>query len=882
MVDNRCPMCGKHNAEDLESCQFCGARLSPLISPSGHDEIGSDLPEWSDQDWIDDPETDGDDSFEDLDDPLDWLKRIQSEGPPEDISPPPTDAESSPIEEPSTPEEKDDWLQHIRDLHQSEQQADDDSQLENGTTNEAGKKPIFDDDDWDADKDDIPDWLDRFHEERVSEDTREPEASKSGADELPDWLFNVKSTEPADAAPESEPQDALPSWLNAGLDPQKEPDSLSSESSIGADEGEGELPDWLSETTQDEPEGAPTFPPPSEDSPDKVPDLGVGGESAATEETAPEMDWLPEPPEDEPVPVFQDSPDDIPDWLSGAETDDLAVDEMILPTGAEEVDWLSEPGDEVLDAATISLRPGDYPPDWLSDASEAEKTDKDDEVGRVLQPDEIAQDGIEGRSPSEDEDLQDWFSELDEGADVSSQPEPEVVVSSSDEDMPGWLKNLGSVVTGTIEENDIPEVDYSTISPFVDQDQFDDDLLDMESLPEWLSPESESKEAGEPVEGSDLTPAELPGWLAAMRPAREDRREADIDSGAVESSGPLSGLRSVLPAEPEITRFKKPPVYSAKLQVTNSQLAHADIFKKLLSDEVESEPIPEPPLVSSQRILRWLIALILTAIIGFVVVDGSQLVPLPKAIPDATLASSRIINAIPDQAPILLAFDYEPGLAGEMHAAAAAVVDHLMLKGARLTLVSTLPTGPAVAEYFIQSVQKQHGYTSGLQYINLGYIPGGAAGLLSFVRTPQWVLPLSYEGMDPWKTRPLQGVNALSDFALLVVITDNSDTARSWVEQVEPRIGDTPMLAVVSAQAEPMVRPYFGTAQTSQIQGIVSGITGGAAYEVAMGRTNLGRIYWDAFSASLVIAVGVILVGGAFNLIQLLLARNNGNKRSAK
>jgi hypothetical protein len=232
---------------------------------------------------------------------------------------------------------------------------------------------------------------------------------------------------------------------------------------------------------------------------------------------------------------------------------------------------------------------------------------------------------------------------------------------------------------------------------------------------------------------------------------------------------------------------------------------------------------------------------------------------------------------------VLLAFDYEPGTAGEMNAAASALVDHLMLKGSRLTLVSTLPTGPAMAEYFVQTAQRQHTYTSGQQYTNLGYIPGGATGLLSFAQTPQWIFPLSYDGAYPWETQPLRDVSAISDFALVVLITDDPDSARSWVEQVQPWIGDTPLITVVSAQAEPMVRPYYGSGPDAQVRGIVSGLAGGAAYEVAVGRTNLGRQYWDAFSVSLVIAVSSILIGGVASVVQSILNwSKNRDKRIAK
>jgi hypothetical protein len=44
MADTRCPMCGKVNPDDREECQYCGARLVPLIieaPPEEEGELGS-------------------------------------------------------------------------------------------------------------------------------------------------------------------------------------------------------------------------------------------------------------------------------------------------------------------------------------------------------------------------------------------------------------------------------------------------------------------------------------------------------------------------------------------------------------------------------------------------------------------------------------------------------------------------------------------------------------------------------------------------------------------------------------------------------------------------------------------------------------------------
>jgi hypothetical protein len=159
-----------------------------------------------------------------------------------------------------------------------------------------------------------------------------------------------------------------------------------------------------------------------------------------------------------------------------------------------------------------------------------------------------------------------------------------------------------------------------------------------------------------------------------------------------------------------------------------------------------------------------------------------------------------------------------------------------------------------------------HHYQDINQYANLGYIAGGASGLRSFAESPRQIMPYALDGTTVWADGRLAGLNALSDFDLVVVITESPETARNWIEQVEPKLGDSPLLMVVSAQLEPLVRPYYD-GYPRQVDGLVSGLSGGAAYESTMPRPGLARRFWDAFSFGLPTAVLLILIGGLVNIV---------------
>jgi hypothetical protein len=75
---------------------------------------------------------------------------------------------------------------------------------------------------------------------------------------------------------------------------------------------------------------------------------------------------------------------------------------------------------------------------------------------------------------------------------------------------------------------------------------------------------------------------------------------------------------------------------------------------------------------------------------------------------------------------------------------------------------------------------------------------------------------------------------------------------------------------VVSAQAEPLIRPYY---DSGKIQGMVAGLAGGAAYENKRGVSGLASESWDALSAALLVTTIILLIGGLVNASLASMAR---------
>jgi ABC-type dipeptide/oligopeptide/nickel transport system permease subunit len=152
-------------------------------------------------------------------------------------------------------------------------------------------------------------------------------------------------------------------------------------------------------------------------------------------------------------------------------------------------------------------------------------------------------------------------------------------------------------------------------------------------------------------------------------------------------------------------------------------------------------------------------------------------------------------------------------------------------------------------------------------YTNLGYIPGSTLGLLGLAVSPKEILPYSLDGNNVWAGAPLNRIATVKDFSAVIVLTNDSVTARMWIEQIGPvlRQSATPLLIITSTQAEPLILPYY-LAIPSQVQGLITGIVGGMAYARTVGNIQQSGLQ-DALSIGVIVSVLIIIVGTTIGLI---------------
>ncbi len=360
--------------------------------------------------------------------------------------------------------------------------------------------------------------------------------------------------------------------------------------------------------------------------------------------------------------------------------------------------------------------------------------------------------------------------------------------------------------------------------------------------------------------GATLAPS------TSLGPAPEP---APLDE-ALDLDDPLAGLEGLLPAPPSAD-----PGLVAGLRATRTpdedELREAELLRRIAAEAAPlgrprrgvEERRPEHPTAGLRRFLYLLVAL--AALAPFFTGDltRSWVRPRPQV-----LALAEELGRIPAEGRALVAFDYAPGYSGELDPLAERVLADLARRGVPLVALSTRPEGVGLARRVLgRAAAGAPDYRYGANYAILGYLPGEEQGLRLLAQGLAAILPHDDVLQLPLARLPaLQGVAGLDDFQAVILLTDDANGARRWIEQVGGQTR-TPTYALATARIEPLLAPYLAS---GQLAALVGGAYGALEYPLADAPLPAGLRGGD----------GYLALWGVFVLTAL--AANLGRKRRAK
>ena len=296
------------------------------------------------------------------------------------------------------------------------------------------------------------------------------------------------------------------------------------------------------------------------------------------------------------------------------------------------------------------------------------------------------------------------------------------------------------------------------------------------------------------------------------------------------------------------------------LPPTSEQETAAQLFATAAAEEVHAAPpeVAAPPRPRQLEAgLHWLTVLALLAALLVPLIWPSGPLAMVGAVPLPAVAAAKAIGELPPGAPVLLVFDYDAAMAGELQPIAGAFLRQLLSQRVRVLTVSTQPEGAALAQL---ALDKELPAFAGAHYgqtaANLGYVAGGEVAVRALAANLRAVVPADYRDGVPLARLPaLEGVSGAGQMRLIVVLGRDLVAVQRWIEQVAAPYG-TALVAGVPALAEPAVQPYWSA---GQLRGVVAGLAGAAAYEQLQGTPGqAGQMLGALRTGMLVVAVLVI------------------------
>jgi hypothetical protein len=688
----------------------------------------------------------------------------------------------------------------------------------------------------------LPAWLDRLRPPKrigareEGEELPLPDEKKSRGT---DWLRRLRKVKPSDEDPEHVP-------------------ALIEDETFSADEQElarAEIPDWLEVEREEEEEIAETE---AEEVHREEPFIPIEELDAAIPEPDVPFDEVEESIEEVDAPIEEaDATFDEVDALLG-DVNGL-IKEVDAPI--EEPEVYVEEEESYVEEAEVGSEEAEIPAEEM----EAEPIELGELLAKHTPP------PIEREKVFEERDKALRTEEIEEPVELRPEEEPEEIPE--------------------IEEPPDPQTPALILDNEGREEEPKDLDLDSLHVPEWVGDEQDPDAPGiDPDAGdsSDLAKAVLPGWLERMRPVETFRAEEEVedeDPKSVETIGPLAGLSGVLSAEPVVAMPRTPGVAAARINITQQENEQVRILRGLI-DEEEKEIAPSRPLLRAAPVLHWIVSSILVVAVVLPQLISGSIFPAPRWVPQDLENLRGLVDGLPIERPALVVADYDPGYSAELEALGSSLLDHLFQRGVSVVTLSTRASGPALAQRLIDHVDAWHSVEAGENYLHLGYLSGGPTAVQLFASNPRYgsmrgfMLPEEQEWNSPWEAPILSGVQHLSDFSAVVVVTAGTETARTWAEQAAPQTGETPFIMVLSAGAEPLVRPYYANPDR-QVDAIFTGLPSGKANELLNGRNGDASLLWDSFGMGGWASTGVMVIGGLIGIVASVLRGRAKDKGDA-
>jgi hypothetical protein len=317
--------------------------------------------------------------------------------------------------------------------------------------------------------------------------------------------------------------------------------------------------------------------------------------------------------------------------------------------------------------------------------------------------------------------------------------------------------------------------------------------------------------------------AELPSWLVpgeseTAADTAESRKVSWLSNLVVQEDEELE--QEIAPPPPvEIPR----PTFTrsaARIEATQllQQLAASPYPQRVAQEETATPTMLQK--IGLDRILYTALILVLLISLFFPALTGIFRNEATLTVPNASNNGDLFeqIESIQEKDIVLLAYEWDTQRRGELADLERVVTDHLIDRKAHIIVVSTDIQGTMLSFDLRDRMRAAGYYGQGVDYILLGYRPGGELALRTLAQDFRSVLRSDFAGRDATQGALATDLDTLEprltsihDLSMIVVVANQSQDVQGWVEQVHRITGPSgiPMGLLLPSEVAPVARPYL-------------------------------------------------------------------------
>ena len=250
---------------------------------------------------------------------------------------------------------------------------------------------------------------------------------------------------------------------------------------------------------------------------------------------------------------------------------------------------------------------------------------------------------------------------------------------------------------------------------------------------------------------------------------------------------------------------------------------------------------------------------------------------LPVPIQERTRKGYMFVESLPKGSIILFSLDYSSGGAPDITPSLSSILVHLMRRDMKVVFIGLgFPEAGIWCQTAIDIGKSAGAITQakkyGVDYVNLGYIPGGEIAVTSLATDFKRVVKADLYGAKSETLPLLQGINGAKDIALVI----NFESSGTWEYYYRHWViaQGTPLMVFSTMAIMNSVMPYYSA---GKIVSVMGGLRGYAEYESQVGSFGYATKSMDMLSISAVTLVCLMVIGNMYEIGRKMKAKRGMN-----